>query len=254
VRLEPLREHLGETDRPRRPVDRLVLLVSDRVEEDGPLDGGVLAVTVLASALGVAGTDVYAVVARSGTQIGFAVVAVAFLAVAGDRSRYVKLRWPTLEDVGWIVALPFVLLPVGAGLNVLLPAVGVPTPSASHAVEGTKAILIDRPVLWAVAIPGLYLFAAPAEELLYRGIVQGRLRPHLGTGGVILVSAVAFGLMHAVVFAFSAPEHFVYSLVSIGASGAVWAVVYERTENLAVTAVNHAMSWTVPFAALFPFA
>jgi membrane protease YdiL (CAAX protease family) len=67
-----------------------------------------------------------------------------------------------------------------------------------------------------------------------------------GTQVGFAVVAVAFGLMHAVVFAFSAPEHFVCSLVSIGASGAVWAVVYERTENLAVTAVNHAMSWTVP--------
>jgi hypothetical protein len=214
--------------------------------------GGILAVTVLASALGVTGTDAYAVVSRAGTQVGFAVVAVAFLAVAGDRSRYVKLRWPTLEDVGWIVALPFVLLVVSAGLTLVLSTVGVPTPPVSHEVGGTKAILLDRPVLWAVAIPGLYLFAAPTEELLYRGIVQGRLRPHLGTVGVVLVSAVAFGLMHAIVFALAAPEHFVYSVVSIGVSGAVWAVVYERTENLAVTAVNHAMSWTVPFTMLFP--
>jgi hypothetical protein len=216
--------------------------------------GGVVAVTVLASVLGVTATDAYAVVARSGTQVGFAVVAGAFLAVADDRSRYVRLRWPSLEDAGWIVALPFVFFAVGAGLRVALPAFGVPTPAASHGLEGTKAILVDRPALWAVAIPGLYLFAAPVEELLYRGIVQGRLRPHLGTGGLVFLSAVAFGLMHAIVFALSPPEHFVYSVVSIGVSGAVWAAVYERTENLAVTAVSHAMAWTVPFAALFPFA
>jgi membrane protease YdiL (CAAX protease family) len=104
-----------------------------------------------------------------------------------------------------------------------------------------------------VVIPGLYVFAAPVEELLYRGIVQGRLRPHLGTGGIVLISAVAFGLMHTIVFALSPPEHFAYSILSISAAGAVWAVVYERTENLAVTAVNHAMSWTVPFGALIPF-
>lgn len=215
---------------------------------------GVLAITLLASTLGVEETDAYAVVARSGTQVGFAVVAVVFLMIAGDRSRYVKLRRPTLEDIGWIVALPFVLFTIGAGLTLLLPAIGVSAPSASHGVEGTKAILIDRPILWAVVIPGLYLFAAPVEELLYRGITQGLLRPHLGTGGIVLASAVAFGLMHAVVFALSPPEHFVYSILSISASGAVWAVVYERTENLAVTAVNHAVAWTVPFGALIPFA
>ncbi|WP_324760944.1 CPBP family intramembrane glutamic endopeptidase [Haloarcula sp. GH36] len=215
--------------------------------------GGILVISLLASTLGIAGTDAYAVVARSGTQVGFAVVAVVFLLVAGDRSRYVKLRWPTLEDLGWIAVLPFVLFAVSAGLTLVLPAIGISTPSASHGAEGTKALLIDRPILWVVVIPGLYVFAAPVEELLYRGIVQGRLRPHLGTGGIVLVSAVAFGLMHTIVFALSPPEHFVYSILSISAAGAVWAVVYERTENLAVTAVNHAMSWTVPFGALIPF-
>jgi hypothetical protein len=49
--------------------------------------GGVLAVTVIASALGVTGTDAYAVVGRASVRVGFAVVAVAFLAVAGDRSQ-----------------------------------------------------------------------------------------------------------------------------------------------------------------------
>jgi hypothetical protein len=59
----------------------------------------------------------------------------------------VKVRWPTLEDVGRMVTLSVVFLAVGAGLNVLLSAVGVQTPSASHGVEGTRAILLDRPGL-----------------------------------------------------------------------------------------------------------
>jgi hypothetical protein len=214
---------------------------------------GVFALGGTAAAFGVVDTDLYAVVGRVGVQVGFAVVAVGYLAVAADRSRYLRLRRPTLEDVGWIVALPVVFGVLAVGLRAALSAVGIPTPAASHGVEGTKAILLRRPILWAAAIPVLYLFAAPAEELLYRGIVQGRLRPHLGTTGVVLVSGIAFGLMHAVVGAASTSGHVVYWIVSTGCSGVVWAAVYERTGNLAVTAINHATAWTIPFAALLPF-
>lgn len=123
--------------------------------------------------------------------------------------------------------------------------------SAPSIASGTAELLLQDPILWAVAIPTLYLFAAPVEELLYRGVVQERLRPHLGTAGVVLVSGLAFGLMHAVTYAFTSGP-LAYTVISIGASGMIWAFVYERTENLAVTAVSHAMFWTVSVQLLLP--
>lgn len=212
---------------------------------------GAVAVRAVGTALGVVDSAAFAV-AGVGVQVGFAAVALGYLSVVDDRSRYLKLRRPTPEDVGWVLVLPVLLGVAGLGLNAALSSVGVAVPAASHGARGTAAVLASRPRLWAVAVPALYLFAAPAEELLYRGIVQGRLRPHLGTVGVVLVSGVAFGLLHAVIGLASSSDHLVHWIASTGIGGVVWAAVYERTENLAVTAVSHATSWTVPFSALLP--
>jgi len=209
---------------------------------------GVVAFRAVGGALGVTGADAYAV-ADVGVQLGFAAVAAGYLLVADERSRYLKFRRPTVEDVAWIVVLPGISAALSAGLTTLLPVFGVSVPTHTHSSVGTAELLLQRPVLWAVAIPTLYVFAAPTEEILYRGIVQGRLRPHLGTAGVVLVSGAAFGSMHALTYLLASGP-LVYPTVSITAFGCVWAFVYERTENLVVTAVNHAMFWTVPFSTL----
>lgn len=210
--------------------------------------GGVLVFRAVSGRLGIIGTDIYAV-ANIGVQLGFAAVAAGYLFTADERSRYLRFHWPTAEGVAWIVALPLLSAVLSIGLSTLLPALGMAVPS--HSGLGTAGILLERPALWAVAIPSLYLFAAPAEELLYRGIVQGRLRPYLGTPGVVLVSGVAFALMHSIVYLLSSGP-IAYTVVSTGLFGLVWALVYERTENLVVTAVTHAMFWTVPFSLFLP--
>ena len=209
--------------------------------------GGVAAFQLSGSLLGVAETDAFAVLG-SGVQIGFGVVAVAYLWRVEDRHRFVRVRIPTIRDLGWIAALPLGLWATSVLLGVVLPAIGLSVPT--HETSRTVALLFDRPALWIVALLGLYAVAAPAEELLFRGVVQGRVRPHLGTAGVVLVSATAFALMHGVFAVFSTGSA-VYSVVSTGAGGLLWGYAYERTENLAVTALNHAMMWTIPFESVF---
>jgi membrane protease YdiL (CAAX protease family) len=209
----------------------------------------VIAVRAAGDILGIANTDAYTLVARVGVQLGFAVVAGGYLLVSDNWARYLKVHWPTVEDVTWIVALPGISAALSVGLGIVLPVIGVTVPA--HSSAGTTDILLQQPILWAVAIPALYLFAAPVEEILYRGIIQGRLRPHLGTAGVVLVSGFSFGLMHTVTYLFASGP-LAYTVISIGTFGLVWAFVYERTENLIVTAVNHAMFWTVPFSTLLP--
>jgi len=211
---------------------------------------GVVLFRTVAGILGITDTDIYAV-ADIGVQLGFAVVAAGYLFVADDWSRYLKFRRPTAEDVAWILALPGISAALSVGLTTVLPVFGIAVPTHSHSSVGTAGLLLQQPMLWAVAIPALYLFAAPIEETLYRGIVQGRLRPHLGTAGVVLVSGVAFGSMHTLTYLFASGP-LVYTILSITAFGCVWAFVYERTENLIVTAVSHAMFWTVPFSTLLP--
>lgn len=212
--------------------------------------GGGIVVFQLKTALGIAGTELGTVTSVE-AQTGFLVVAAGYLAVVDEPASYLRFRVPSREGVVWLLATPLVLGVAGAGVSTLLQFVGVPTPTHTG-VEGTKAALLGRPALWLVAVPVLYLFAGPVEELLYRGIVQERLRPQFGSVGAVVGGAVGFTLMHGSFALLDPPTYAVSWVASTAIGGVVWGVVYERTRNLVVTGVSHAMTWTVPFS-LLPF-
>jgi len=207
---------------------------------------GVISMGSLVSVFGVAESPVVRVLQGNYIQVGFAGFAVAYLVWQGDWDRYVKIRWPTPEDIGWIVGLPVLFAAQGVVLPPILAVIGLPHPQPGTGLE--ELALETRPLLWPVAFIGMYLFAAPAEELVYRGIIQGRLRAVFDTLGVVALGGLLFGLMHFFVGLMTQG-------VSVGGSlywgidtvlpGLAWGFAYERTENLLVTAVTHAMVWTV---------
>lgn len=230
----------SEDSRPRAVLGALGITVVALV-------AGIVAIvaarTVLA-VLGVGDGPVIELFQSHFIQLGFAAFAVGYLLWSRDWDRYVRVRWPTLEDVAWVFAIPLLFAAMGMLTHVLASAVGLTADAASG---GGSLALETMPLLWPVAFVWLFLFAAPAEELVYRGLVQGRLRGAFDTAGVVLLGGLLFGFMHFLVGLISGAGldgSLVWALYT-GGGGLIWAYVYERTENLAVTAVSHAMSWTV---------
>ncbi|MXR40941.1 CPBP family intramembrane metalloprotease [Halobaculum sp. WSA2] len=212
---------------------------------------GIIAIRATVGPL-VAETAAFRVVAGNLIQVGFAGFAAVYLHRAADAERFVPVRVPTPRDVGWIAVAAFGVPIVGVAGAAVLSAVGLPEPMPG----GGHADVLSNPALWPVAFVGLYLFAAPAEEAVFRGIVQGRLREAFGFAGTVLVSAAVFGLLHFLVGLLTPAVGFDGSLywgLSALVPGVIWGYAYERTRNLVVTSVAHAMSWTVPFGALLPF-
>lgn len=70
-----------------------------------------------------------------------------------------------------------------------------------------------------------------AEELFFRGIVQGRLVPRIGSVGAIAVASVLFGLAHLQLI----------QLLPLIALGAVFGVLAWRTRRLGASIVAHAV-------------
>jgi membrane protease YdiL (CAAX protease family) len=208
---------------------------------------GVISTGGLVSVLDLTESPIVRVLQGNYIQVGFAGFAAAYLLWQGDRERYVRIRRPTSEDVGWILVIPLVFAAQSVVLPSVLASVGLPHPQPGTGLEDLA--LETRPLLWPVAFVGMYLFAAPAEELVYRGIVQGRLRAAFDTLGVVVLGGLLFGFMHFLVGLMTQG-------VSLGGSlywgidtvipGLVWGYAYERTENLLVPAVTHAMAWTIP--------
>lgn len=208
----------------------------------------VLAIGVVLQGLGLLGTDVAFVIQYTGVQLGFLVLAVAYLARQSDPWSYVNLRGPTGRDVGWIVAIPVLLGLVSIVMEPLLTALGVPLlePSTMEIPN-----VLQQPALLALVFVWWFLVAAPAEELLFRGVIQGRLRETFGAGAGIGLAASLFVVPHV---AFVLLEGgglttvFVQSLQTF-AGGIVFGLAYERTGNLVVPSIGHALLWTTVFFA-----
>lgn len=83
------------------------------------------------------------------------------------------------------------------------------------------------------------VIVAPAEELLFRGAIQGRLRERFGPVTAVAVASLLFGSIHLTNFSGSVPN-VVAAALMIGCIGAIFGAIYERTGNLAVPIVAHA--------------
>jgi hypothetical protein len=95
-----------------------------------------------------------------------------------------------------------------------------------------------NPMLFlALAVLSVFLIA-PAEELLFRGVIQGRLRQTFGPLTSILGASTLFGLMHVLNFTGSVLESVAAAAV-IGIVSLLWGYLYERTRNLLVPILVH---------------
>lgn len=207
--------------------------------------GAVLVVAIAIQATGLPSTDAVQLLRSRAIQLGFLAVALVYLAIREFPLNLISFRVPSLRGVAWIVTIP--VLTVGAGFvfEPLLASIGIVQPSVS------TGMAIDdfgtRPLLWAVVFVGWFVFAAPAEELLFRGIIQGRLRQTFDAVPGILLAAVCFGLMHVPVAALSTGMEPASTFVETFVSGTIFGVAYERTDNLLVPSVAHAVLWASGF-------
>ena len=165
--------------------------------------------------------------------MGLFAAGVLLMATAPDR--YLRFRRPTLEGAAWMALGPVLYWGATATVQFAADAVGWFS-SGGH--EGVPAwdVLLSHPQ--AIGIASAVLLAmAFAEEAVYRGLVHGVLEWRFGVGGRVALGALLFGLIH--VFLSSG----IASGVLTAVGGLVFAIAYERTDNLLVPIVIHALIW-----------
>ena len=181
----------------------------------------------------------------SGSVTFLALVAVgqvAFLAVGGVyvwRFDKVTIQWPTRRDLGY----------TGGGVLAALGLVFSISVAAASAGVAPRGSVFDAPiaqdptVALGLAVLSIVL-VAPAEELLFRGAIQGRLRRVFSPVGAVVGASLIFGSIHFINFTGS----IVGAIVGMGVitvAGTVFGSIYERTGNLAVPILAHGAYNTV---------
>jgi len=172
----------------------------------------------------------------AGQLIAMGGVSALYLWQTGRGLAYVRVRLPTLVESLVIVAAPFGVIFVTSIVTQLSLLVGV-EPS-QHALGGLGDV---DPRLYLYLIPFMFLIVGPFEELLYRGVVQQRLRESFGPLAAIILTSVIFAAIHIPAHGFgrAGVASTAASLAALFAGSLVFGGLYEWTKNLTVVALVH---------------
>lgn len=168
--------------------------------------------------------------ATAAGQVGFLGVGAAFVR---RRSVAVRVDAPTGRELLSAAAATVGALVASVVLSFVLVVLDLVPDSVIGDVAATApAFLLALAVLSVVLI-------APAEELLFRGAIQGRLRERFGPVPGVAGASLLFGSIHLANYSGSLPSVVAGALL-IAAVGAVVGAAYERTGNLVVPVLAHA--------------
>lgn len=172
--------------------------------------------------------------AAAGLQfVGFLLVGVWYLRWQNTVDLF-EVRVPTVREVGWALAglvSLFVLLNV---VSVIIETLGVETAENAAIAQGRQ-----NPTLFLYLIGVTILLTAPAEELLFRGLIQGLFRRAYGIIPGIVVTSLLFGVVHWVALSGSGSRVTYIAVAAV--LGMVLGTLYEKTENLAAPILVHGL-------------
>ncbi|MFC7044195.1 CPBP family intramembrane glutamic endopeptidase [Halobacteriaceae archaeon GCM10025711] len=202
----------------------------------------VVAVPVFLLGLDVLATFTLSVVL---SELGFAVGALVFLAATGRGTGFLDLRRPDRRAVGYMVGGTVALFALRLALILGVGALGLPVAGNSVtdlAQEGVVASLL-------LLVPVSVLVIGPAEELLFRGVVQKYLYGSFSRWGAVAVASVLFALVHlpTTYYADPDPVAVAVTLAILFGLSLVLGGLYVRTDNLLVPVVAHGLYDAVLF-------
>jgi len=226
------------TDDPGRPKTAAIAIGLGLVGFLSGVVGVSFAATAVESAIGPVGALYEQWVFVLGFGAG-AVAAVGYYLQVSDRGlAFVDWAWPTRRDLAAIVVGVVAIF----GLYGLVTAVRsiLEVPAAQSQVEQAIRASPDP-----VAVAGLVVLSVivvgPSEELLFRNVVQKRLRAAYAAPAAIGLASIFFGVLHLGQYGSGPPLGTVVSLVTVVALATILGSVYEWTENLVVPAAVHGL-------------
>jgi membrane protease YdiL (CAAX protease family) len=169
------------------------------------------------------------------SELGYAVVGLLFLVVTGRGIDYLDLDLPGGHRE-WVVVVGFT---VGAFLVRSVAVVAAAELGVQPAESNIANIELPFEVLAAILLPMMLLVVGPAEELLFRGVIQKYLREVASARAAILGAGLLFGGVHVFSLVQSTGIGTVVSLVVITAVGLGLGWLYEYTGSLPAAMLAH---------------
>jgi membrane protease YdiL (CAAX protease family) len=184
-----------------------------------------------------------------GQYVAFGGLAVGYLAWRGLDRRgivsYLGVRVPSLKEIGivlgsWVLILILILV-----VSTIVQLLGTETASNQSA-----ELAMGNPAIIPLFIAASFLVIGPCEEILYRGVVQGRLRESLPAAPSIALASAIFAVIHVMALTGGLSARLT-TVAILFVPSLVFGAVYEYTENLVVPALLHGLHNAVIFTVLY---
>jgi len=142
-------------------------------------------------------------------------------------------RMVTKADFFWIFVGVTGIVGVAIGIDTIAAFLGI-DPATNSIQEGVA----HNSTRLLYLIPVTLLVTAPAEEVLFRGILQGYFRTYYGAPVAIILSSALFSCVHLLSVSGSTAGQLTY-LIVVFSTGLLLGALYEYTENLIVPVAIH---------------
>jgi membrane protease YdiL (CAAX protease family) len=151
---------------------------------------------------------------------------------------HIPVAIPNLRDIGIVIGGYIFAWATALTISIVIQLITRQTSAEQGQNTATETGLQNPEVLFLL-LPAMILLVGPGEELLYRGVVQGRLREAIHPYAAIALASAIFGSIHW--FALTGGNAFgnLLVLVLLTCVGAVLGISYELSDNIVVPSLIH---------------
>lgn len=179
--------------------------------------------------------------------LGLGTAGLIYFAQSRHGPSFLDVRLPSLVGLGYTVAAVVVILGVSYVSEFVIDYFGIPAPQHST----TEMLATADPTIVLYFVVASLLFIGPAEELLFRNLLQKRLAETFSPAGAIGISSAIFAVAHTAAYLTGHTGQLFVSLATVFVLSLVLGYVYHRTENLVVVALAHGGYDAVLFLSIY---
>ena len=169
--------------------------------------------------------------------VGMALAGLLYIWATGRGWGWIDLRVPNRRDLVWMGIGVALIIGYYIGASIIIQLLNVPA-----ADSDVVAVLGDDVMMVLMMLILVAFFNAPAEEFLFRNVIQKRFAEVFSDWGAIVAASILFTLIHVPMFVPQAAElaATVTSLVILFGGSVIFGYTYVRSGNLLVPIVVHA--------------
>jgi membrane protease YdiL (CAAX protease family) len=193
--------------------------------------------------------------AAMGQYFGFFGLALAYLRYTrefswDDVKSYLGVRVPSLKEIGMVFVGYVGILGSMILISIVISLLELQSADNESADQLAESAGTD-PLLIAGVFALMFLVVGPCEEILYRGVIQNRLRERFSKVPGIIAASIIFASVHVVALGSTDPIAILTTLSILAVTSLSLGAVYEYTGNLVVPWLLHSLHNSILLSAVF---